>query len=71
MIKNQEAKNMEETAKEVLIKAIQAQPDDSSAEEIVRELIMHQMVLEGLEDVRAGRTISHEEMGERIKLWQK
>ena len=71
MIKNQEAKNMEETAKEVLIKAIQAQPDDSSAEEIVRELIMHQMVLEGLEDVRAGRTISHEEMGERIKSWQK
>lgn len=62
---------MEETAKEVLTKAIQAQPDDSSAEEIVRELIMHQMILEGLEDVRAGRTISHEEMGERIKSWQK
>ena len=62
---------MEETAKEVLIKAIQAQPDDSSAEEIVRELIMHQMILEGLEDVRAGRTISHEEMGKQIKSWQK
>lgn len=62
---------MEETVKEVLIKAIQGQPEDSSAEEIVRELIMHQMILEGLEDVRAGRTISHEEMGERIKSWQK
>lgn len=62
---------MEETAKEIMMKAIQAQPDDSSAEEIVRELIIHQMALEGLEDVRAGRTISHEEMGERIKSWQK
>lgn len=62
---------MGETTKEILIEAIQAQPDDSSAEEIVRELVLHQMVLEGLEDVRHGRTISHEEMGERIKSWQK
>lgn len=60
-----------ETAKELLIKAIEAQPDDSTAEEIVRELILHQMVLEGLEDVRDGKVISHEEMGERIKSWQK
>lgn len=60
-----------ETAKELLIKAIEAQPDDSTAEEIVRELILHQMVLEGLEDVRDGKVISHEEIGERIKSWQK
>lgn len=60
-----------ETAKELLIKAIEAQPDDSTAEEIVRELILHQMVLEGLEDIRDGKVISHEEMGERIKSWQK
>lgn len=62
---------MEETTKELLIQAIKDQPDDSTAEEIVRELILHQMVLEGLENVRDGKVISHEEMGERIKSWQK
>ena len=61
---------MQETVKELLIKAIEDQPDDSTAEEILRELILHQMVLEGLEDIRNGKTITHAEMGKRIKSWQ-
>lgn len=62
---------MEETAKEILLKAIQAQPDDSSAEEILRELLFHEVILEGLEDEREGRMISHEEFGKIIKSWAK
>ena len=59
------------TAKEQLTKLIQKQPDDSSPEEIVRELAFHIMVQRGLADSSAGRTISNEEMGRRIRVWQK
>ena len=59
------------TAKEQLTKLIQKQPDDSSPEEIVRELAFHIMVQRGLADSSAGRTISNEEMGRRIRARQK
>ena len=58
-------------AKEELTRLIQAQPDDSSPEEIVRELAFHIMVERGLADSDAKRTISNEEMGRRIRLWRK
>jgi len=59
------------TAKEEIIRIVTEQPDDSSYDEILRELAFERMVQRGLEDVRAGRTISHEEMGRRIKTWRK
>ena len=59
------------TAKEELTKLIQRQPDDSSREDIVRELAFHVMVERGLADADADRTVSNEEMGRRIRLWQK
>lgn len=59
------------TAKEELTKLIQRQPDGSSPEEIVRELAFHVMVERGLADADAKRTISNEEMGRRIRSWQK
>jgi len=54
------------TAKEELTRLIQKQPDDSSSEEIVRALAFHVMVLRGLADSDARRTVSNEEMGRRI-----
>ncbi len=62
---------MEETAKESIIKTVQEQPNDSTYEEILRELAFHQMIREGMEDSRQGRTISHEELGKEIKSWGK
>ena len=59
------------TAKEELTRLIEKQPDDSSREEIVRELAFHVMVERGLADSDAKRTISNEEMGRRIRSWQK
>jgi len=59
------------TAKEKIRKAIEAQPDDSSYEEIIRELAFGQMVERGLEDSRRGRIIPNEEMQRRIRTWQK
>jgi predicted transcriptional regulator len=59
------------TAKEQIQEVLRQQPDDSSYDEILRELAFARMVQRGLEDSRAGRTVSHEEMGRRIKTWQK
>ena len=59
------------TAKEKMTAIIQNQPDDSSYDEILKELAFARMVERGLEDSKAGRTISNEEMGRRIRSWQK
>ena len=59
------------SAKEQIQEIVQRQPDDSSYDEILRELAFACMVERGLEDSRAGRTISHEEMGRRIRTWRK
>ncbi len=58
------------TVKEELTRLIQGQPDDSSREEIVRELAFHVMVERGIADSDAKRTISNEEMGRCIRSWQ-
>jgi len=59
------------TAKEELTRLIQGQPDDSSPEEIVRELAFHVMIERGLADSDARRAISNEDMERRIRSWQK
>jgi predicted transcriptional regulator len=59
------------TAKEELTRLIAGQPDDSSREEIVRELAFHVMVERGLADSDAGRKLSNEDMGQRIRSWRK
>lgn len=58
------------TAKEDLTRLIQQQPEDSSREEIVRELAFHTMVERGLADADAKRSLSNDEMGRRIRSWQ-
>ena len=58
------------TAKEELTRLIQEQPEDSSREEIVRELAFHVMVERGLADSDAKRTISNDRMAHRIRAWQ-
>lgn len=58
------------TPKEELTRLIERQPDDSSREEIVRELAFHVMVERGLADADAKRSISNDEMGRRIRSWQ-
>ena len=57
------------TAKQELTELIDRQPEDSSREEIIRELTFHTMVERGLADSDAGRIVSNEEMARRIRLW--
>ncbi len=58
-------------AKQKMAEVIQSQPDDASYEEIMRELAFERMVTRGLEDTRAGRTVSDEEMERRMHTWRK
>lgn len=63
-------------AKRELIRLIKKQPADGTAADVVRELLFHIEILGGLEDVRAGRLVSHEEVGLEIqklagKVWVK
>ena len=59
------------TAKEHIVEIISRQPDDSSYDDIMRELAFDLMVQRGLKDSDERRTISNVEMERRIKTWQK
>ncbi len=59
------------SVKEKITDIIQALPDDSTYDEILKELAFHRMVEKGLDDSRKGKTISNEEMKRRIKTWAK
>jgi len=58
------------TPKEQMVKIIEAQPEDSSYDEILRELAFARMIDHGLADSDASRTMSNQEMQERIRSWQ-
>jgi len=58
------------SAKQQMTNVINEQPDDSSYDEILRELAFARMVEKGLADSKSGKTISNEEMQRRIKTWQ-
>lgn len=57
--------------KEQFIKLIEDQPEDSSSEEIIREMAFAAMVDRGIADSDAGRTISNSEMPSRIESWRR
>ncbi len=59
------------TAKELMKQVLEDQPDDSSYDEILRELAFKRMLDKGMADVAEGKLISNEEMRKRIQTWQK
>jgi predicted Zn-dependent protease len=59
------------TAKEKLAKLLAQQPDDSSYNELIRELAFSAMVQQGLSDSDIGKVISNDEMHKRIRAWRK
>jgi predicted transcriptional regulator len=59
------------SAKEQMTRIIQEQPDDSSYDEILRELAFARMIERGLEDSQAGRIISDQEIRRRIRTWRR
>jgi predicted transcriptional regulator len=59
------------SAKDVMVEIITQQPEDSSYDEILRELAYARMVQRGLADSDNDRTLSNSEVLERIESWQK
>ncbi len=57
------------TAKQAMIDLLERQPDDSSADELLREIAFARMVDRGISDSEQGRTIGHDEMAEIIASW--
>ncbi len=58
-------------AKEAMIDIIGRQPDDSTYDELLRELAYARMVQRGLDDSDAGRTISNDDVKRKIDSWQR
>lgn len=59
------------SVKDKMSRIIEEMPEDSTYEEVLRELHLARMIERGLADSEAGRTLSHEEMGRRIRSWGK
>ena len=57
--------------KKQMTKIVQEQPEDSSYEEILKELAFARMVERGMADSKAKRTFSNVEVKRKIKSWQK
>jgi predicted transcriptional regulator len=60
-----------DTPKQQMIAVLQQLPDDSTYDELLRELAFAKVVERGLQDVAAGRTVGNEEAKQRIESWRK
>lgn len=56
-----------DSVKHKMLKIIEDQPEDSSYDEILRELVFARSVERGLSDSDVGRTIGNNEMKHRIQ----
>jgi predicted transcriptional regulator len=57
--------------KEATINTIKRLPDDCTIDDIMYEINFVAQIYEGLEDSREGRTISTEELINRVETWGK
>ena len=58
-------------AKEHVKKIVDSLPEDSSYDEILKELAFAKMIRQGLDDVKNGRVVSNEAMQQKIRQWQR
>jgi predicted transcriptional regulator len=59
-----------ESAKQHLMTILQQQPEDSSYDELLKELAFARMIDRGLKDVEAGRTANNDDVRREIDSWQ-
>lgn len=57
------------TAKDEVRKLLDQLPEDSSYEDIQYHIYVREKIQKGLEDVEAGRTLSQEEVEQRMSRW--
>ena len=58
-----------ETAKAQVQKILEELPEDASLEDIQYHIYVRQKIEQGLDDIAAGRVISHEEVQRRLAKW--
>lgn len=58
-----------ETAKHQVQQILEKLPEDASLEDIQYHIYVRQKIEQGLEDVAAGRVISHSEVQQRLAKW--
>ena len=58
-------------AKDKIKKILNTLPDDSTYDEILKELSFNRMIERGLEDSKNNKVISNEQMKQKIAQWQK
>ena len=56
-------------AKEEVLRILELLPEDASFEDIQYHIYVRQKIDHGLEDVKAGRTLSEEEFDQRMASW--
>ena len=57
--------------KHEILELIRRLPDDVTTADIMEELYFKQQIDRGLQDVAEGRTLSHEELKQRVARWRK
>jgi predicted transcriptional regulator len=60
---------MTATAKERIRQVLDEVPDDASYEDIEYRIYLRRKIDQGLEDIRQGRVLSHEEVERRMAKW--
>lgn len=62
---------MRTVVKEEVIQLIEKMPDDCTVEDILYELYLKQKVDNGLQDIKEGRVVKHEEVEQRMSKWSR
>jgi predicted transcriptional regulator len=57
--------------KEAVLESIKDLPDECSPEDMMYEIYVISQVFQGLQDAQEGKTISTEELLQRVKSWAK
>ena len=59
------------SAKGMALRAIESLPDDAAFDDIYYTLYVVQQIKRGLDDIEAGRTVSHDEVVQSMQQWLK
>ena len=55
--------------KQLVKKIVDSLPEDTSYDDILKELAFNKMIQKGLKDSKEGKVISNKEMKKRIQSW--
>jgi predicted transcriptional regulator len=62
---------MTTSAKKAALDLIESLPEDASFEDIMYGLFVREQVEAGLQDIRAGRTVSQDEVKQKVAEWRR